>query len=75
MKLGAGKPTDMSGNLPERDAGQATGAQGAWARLAAAYAGSRRTGLWSWVSGVRVPSLTPKKVQVRSPGRDTGRGF
>ena len=30
--------------------------------------------LWSWVSGVRVPSLTPSKMQVRSPGQDYGRG-
>ena len=29
--------------------------------------------LWSWVSGVRIPSLTPLKPQVRRPGRDRGR--
>src|SRR5215469_11018975 len=31
------------------------------------------TRLWSWVSGVRIPSLTPLKPQVRRPGRDRGR--
>ena len=29
--------------------------------------------MWSWVSGVRIPSLTPLKPQVRRPGRDRGR--
>jgi uncharacterized protein (DUF433 family) len=27
------------------------------------------------MSGVRIPSLTPSKVQVSSPGQDDGRGF
>jgi hypothetical protein len=31
--------------------------------------------LWSWVSGVRIPSLTPLKPQVRSPDRDHGPGL
>ena len=29
--------------------------------------------MWSWVSGVRIPSLTPLKPQVRRPGPDRGR--
>jgi hypothetical protein len=31
--------------------------------------GHRTALLWSWVSGVRVPSLTPLKVPARRPGR------
>src|SRR6266851_5250347 len=32
-------------------------------------------GAWSWVSRVRIPSLTPLEVQVRSPRDDPGRGL
>ncbi len=30
--------------------------------------------MWSWMSRVRISSLTPLKLQVRSPGQDDGRG-